>query len=94
MSNSKIGELKQILELLDLITIKDDKIKFIIDTSGHGVNYSWPTFRLENSLLVNYFAKMSIAGIINTKGMCIILFLIVIVKQTLLLQVNSNSKIM
>ena len=84
MSNSKIGELKQILELYDLITIKDSKIKFVFDTSGHVVNYSWQMFRLENSLLVNYFANMSIISIINTKGICIILFLVVIVKQTLL----------
>ena len=43
-------ELKQILESCGLITIKDNKIKLVIDTSVRGGNYSWSMFLLENSL--------------------------------------------
>ena len=59
--NLKIDELKQILESCGLITFKDNNIRFVVDISGHGDNYSWSIFRLENSLLVSYFANMSIA---------------------------------
>ena len=43
------------------ITIKDNNIKLVIDTSGHGGNYSWSIFRLETLLMVSYFAKISVA---------------------------------
>ena len=52
--NLTIGEYKQILESCGLITIKDNNIKFVIYTSGHGCNYSCPMFLLENSLSSNY----------------------------------------
>ena len=52
--------MKQILESCGLITIKDNNIKFVIDTSGHGGNYSWSMCLLENSLLSKYFTKMSV----------------------------------
>ena len=55
-----IDELKQILESYGLITIKDNNIKFVIDTSGRGGNYSWSMCLLENSLLSKYFTKMSV----------------------------------
>ena len=45
MLNLTIGEMKQILELCGLVIIKDNKIKFVIDTSGRGGNYSWSMFR-------------------------------------------------
>ena len=61
MLNLIIGELKQILELCGLITIKHNNMKFVINASGHGGNYSWPMFRLENLLFGNYFTKMSVA---------------------------------
>ena len=35
-------------------------ISFAINISGHGSNYSWSMFRLENSLLGNYFKLKSI----------------------------------
>ena len=38
--NLEHGKLKQSLESCSLIIIKDNNIKFIIDTSGHGYNYS------------------------------------------------------
>ena len=57
--NVAIFELKKILEPCSLITIKDNNIKCVIDTSGHGGNYSWSIFLLENSLSTMYFAKMS-----------------------------------
>ena len=57
MLNLTIDELKQILELCGLITIKDNKIKFVIDISSREGNYSWSIFRLKNSLLANYFTK-------------------------------------
>ena len=50
-----------ILELCWLITIKDNNIKYFIDISGHEGNYCWLIFILEKSLLVNYFAKISVA---------------------------------
>ena len=53
--------IEKILESCGLITIKDDNIKFVIDTSGHGGNYSWSVFLLENSLSSNYFTKMSVS---------------------------------
>ena len=36
MLNFKIDELKQVLELCGIITIKDNNIKFVINVSGHG----------------------------------------------------------
>ena len=60
MFSLTIDELTQILEPCGLITIKDNNIKIVIDTSGHGGNYSWSMFRLEISLLGNYFTTMSI----------------------------------
>ena len=53
--------MKQILESCGLITIKDNNIKFVINTSGHGDNYSCSIFLLENSLLSNYFINMSVS---------------------------------
>ena len=61
MLNYKISETKQILESSGLINIKDNNIKFVIDTSGPEGNYSWSMFRLEKSLTVNYFAEMFVA---------------------------------
>ena len=52
-----IVQLKQILESCGLITIKDNNIKFVWDTSGHGGKYSWSVFLLENSLSDNFFTK-------------------------------------
>ena len=60
MLNLEISELKPFLESCGLVTIKDNDIKFVIDISSHVGNYSWSMFRLENSVLVNYFAKISI----------------------------------
>ena len=48
--NLTMVELKQILESCGFITIKDNRIKLVIDTSGRGGNYSWSMFLLENSL--------------------------------------------
>ena len=56
--NLKIGELKQILKSCGIITIKDNNIKFVISTPDHWGNYNWAMFRLENSLLINYFAEI------------------------------------
>ena len=53
--------MKQILKSCDLITIKDNNIKFVIDTSGHGGNYNWSIFHSENPLSSNYFTNMTIA---------------------------------
>ena len=39
MMNLEIDELKQILELCGLIAIKENNIKFVIDTSGHTCDY-------------------------------------------------------
>ena len=61
MLNLKINELKQILKLCGILPIKDNNIKFVIDTSGHGGKYRRSIFYLENSILVNYFAKISVA---------------------------------
>ena len=58
--NLTIVQLKQILKPCGLITIKDNNIKFVLDTSGHGGNYSWSVSLLENSLSDNYFIKMSV----------------------------------
>ena len=60
MLNLEIGELKPFLESCGLVTIKDNDIKFVIDISSHVGNYSWSMFCLENSVLVNYYAKISI----------------------------------
>ena len=68
MLNYKISETKQILESSGLINIKDNNIKFVIDTSGHRDNCSWSMFRLETSFLINYFAKISITRLISIKG--------------------------
>ena len=62
ISNFQIDELKQILESYSFINSKENKINFIIDTYGHGDNYSWSMFRLDNSLYVNYFAKIPVGG--------------------------------
>ena len=61
MLKLKNDELTQILESCGLIAIKENNIKFVIDTSGHEGNYSWSMFRLEKSLTVNYFAEMFVA---------------------------------
>ena len=39
--NLTIVQLKKIIESCGIITIKDNNIKFVIDTSGHRSNYSW-----------------------------------------------------
>ena len=44
-SLSFILNLKQLLESCGCITIKYNNIKFVIDASGHGSNYSWSMFR-------------------------------------------------
>ena len=54
-------QLKQILESFGLITIKDNNTKFVIDTSGHGGNYRWSIFILENSLSCTSFTKMFVS---------------------------------
>ena len=60
MLNLKINELKQILKLCGILTIKDNNIQFVIDTFGHENTYSWSMFRLEKSLTDNYLAKISV----------------------------------
>ena len=56
-----IVELKQILESCRHITINNNIIKFVLNTSGYGGTYSWPIFLLKNSMSKNYFSKMFIA---------------------------------
>ena len=92
MLNLIIGELKQILESCGRITIKYNNIKFVINASGHGGNCSWSIFRLENLVFGNHFTKCLLLGLINIKGIHILLVLVMIVIQKLILQVNSNSK--
>ena len=60
--NLTIVQLKQILESCGIITIKDNNIKFVLDTSGHRGTYSWSMFLLENSLLDNYFTEISVSS--------------------------------
>ena len=50
-----------VLELCGLITIKDNSIKFVLETSGHGGKYSWSMLLLENSFSDNNFTKISIS---------------------------------
>ena len=59
--NLKIVELTQILESCGLITIKYNNIKFVIDTSSHGGNYSRSMFILENLLSSNCFTRTSVS---------------------------------
>ena len=49
LMNLTIMQLKQILESCGLITIKDNNIKFVLDTSSHGGTYRWSMSLLENS---------------------------------------------
>ena len=58
--NLIIVKLKQILESCELISINNNIVKFVINISGYGGNYSWSMFLLKNSLSKNYFSKMSL----------------------------------
>ena len=59
--NLTIVELKQILESCRIITINNNIVKFVINTSFYGDNCSWPMFLLKNLLSKNYFSKISLA---------------------------------
>ena len=60
--NLTFGEFRNILELCGLITVTNNNIiKVINSTSGYGGNYSWPMFLLENSLTNNYFSQMNLS---------------------------------
>ena len=56
-----IVELKQILESCRHITINNNIVQFVLNTSGYGGTYSWSIFLLKNSMPKNYFSKMFIA---------------------------------
>ena len=58
-------KLKKILESRGLIAINNNIVKFVINTSGYGDNYSWRVFILKNTLFKNYFFKNILAGYYN-----------------------------
>ena len=58
--NLTIVQSKKNLVSCGLITIKDNNIKFFLDTSDHGGKCSWSMFLLENSLPDNYLIKMPV----------------------------------
>ena len=59
--NLTIVELKKILESCGFITINNNIVKFVINTSGYGGNYNWSMFLLKSSLSQNYFSIISLA---------------------------------